>query len=403
MSLPATKPLSVFIVAGEESGDALGGPLMQALAARVPGGVRFRGVGGTRMVAAGLATLFPMDDLTAIGFGEVFGKLPLLIGRLRQTVAAILADPPDVLVLVDAPDFTHRVAARVRKRLPELPIVKYVAPTVWAWRPGRARAMRGIVDHVLALFPFEPAVMARLGGPPTTYVGHPLIGVLNRLRPGPADEAQRASATPVLLVLPGSRRREVASLAATFGETLGLLAARGHRFEAVLPTLPRLEATLRAATASWPVAPRIVVGEEARQAAFRSARAALAASGTVTLELALAGIPSVGAYRVPGWEAFIARRVLTTPTVILPNIVLGEVAVPELLQEDCAPLPLADALEPLLADGPARAGQLAAFARLDALMAAAGAPSAEIAAETVLRVVADHRGLAGDRQPPSLS
>ncbi len=401
--LPAPRPLKVFIVAGEESGDALGGPLMQALAARVPEGVRFRGVGGTRMIAAGLETLFPMDDLTAIGFGEVFGKLPLLIGRLRQTVAAILADPPDVLVLVDAPDFTHRVAARIRKRLPQLPIVKYVAPTVWAWRPGRAWAMRGIIDHVLALFPFEPAVMARLGGPPTTYVGHPLLGVLDRLRPGPEEAAQRQSATPVLLVLPGSRRREVASLAAIFGETLGLLAARGLTFEAVLPTLPRLEASLREATASWPVTPRIVVGEEARQAAFRSARAALAASGTVTLELALAGIPSVGAYRVPGWEAFIARRVLTTPTVILPNIVLGEVAVPELLQEDCAPHPLADALEPLLEGGPARERQLAAFARLDALMATAGAPSADIAAATVLRVAAERHGGMAAGQRASLS
>ena len=147
-------------------------------------GAVFRGVGGPSMAAAGLASLYPMDDLTAIGLGEVIGKLPTLLGRMRQTVAAIRAAPPDVLVLIDAPDFTHRIAARVRRHLPHLAIVKYVAPTVWAWRPGRARALRGIVDHVLALFPFEPAVMARLGGPPTTYVGHPLLGERDRLRPG---------------------------------------------------------------------------------------------------------------------------------------------------------------------------------------------------------------------------
>ncbi|MBZ9935300.1 lipid-A-disaccharide synthase [Mesorhizobium sp. BR1-1-16] len=389
MSLPATRPLRVFILAGEESGDALAGPLMGALAERVPGGVMFRGVGGSRMAAAGLHSLFPMDDLTAIGIGEVVGKLPRLIGRLRGTVAAILADPPDVLLLVDAPDFTHRVAARVRRRLPFLPIVKYVAPTVWAWRPGRARAMRGVIDHVLALFPFEPAVMARLGGPPTTYVGHPLLGELARLRPGPDDELRRASEPPLLLVLPGSRKREVAALAPIFGETLGRLRSLGQRAEVVLPTLPRLEATLRAATAAWPIPPDIVVGEAARQAAFRAARGALAASGTVTLELALAGVPTVGAYRVPAWEAFIARRVLTTPTVILPNIILGEVAVPELLQEDCAPGPLADALLPLLADGPARADQLARFARLDALMSTHGVPAEGVAAETVLSAIAE--------------
>ncbi|SHG10820.1 lipid-A-disaccharide synthase [Kaistia soli DSM 19436] len=389
MILPTARPLRVFILAGEESGDALGGPLMGALAERAPGGAAFRGVGGSRMTAAGLQSLFPMDDLTAIGIGEVVGKLPKLLGRMRETVGAILADPPDVLLLVDAPDFTHRVAARVRRRLPFLPIVKYVAPTVWAWRPGRARAMRGVIDHVLALFPFEPAVMARLGGPPTTYVGHPLLGELGRLRPGPDEILRRDSQPPRLLVLPGSRRREVAALSPIFGKALGRLVAAGQDVEVVLPTLPRLEEALHAATADWPVRPRIVVGEEAKQAAFRTARGALAASGTVTLELALAGVPTVGAYRVPAWEAFIARRVLTTPTVILPNIILGEVAVPELLQEDCAPGPLAEALLPLLADGPARADQLARFARLDALMSTHGVPAEHVAADTVLAAIAE--------------
>lgn len=192
MSLPEKRPLRVFIIAGEESGDALGGPLMRALGERLGGGVTFRGIGGTRMQAAGLASLFPMDDLTAMGFGEVIGKLPTIARRLKETVAAVLADPPDLLMLVDAPDFTHRVAARVRRKLPDLPIVKYVAPTVWVWRSGRARAMRGTIDHVLALLPFEPEVMQRLGGPPTTYVGHPLLG---------APDHPGGRATPLYLSL----------------------------------------------------------------------------------------------------------------------------------------------------------------------------------------------------------
>lgn len=393
MTLPGQRPLRVFIVAGEESGDALGGPLMRALADRLQGRVTFRGVGGTRMQAAGLVSLFPMDDLTAIGFGEVIGKLPTIVRRLRETVAAILADPPDLLMLVDAPDFTHRVAARVRRRLPDLAIVKYVAPTVWAWRPGRARAMRGTIDRVLALLPFEPEVMRRLGGPPTTYVGHPLLGALDTLRPDGDEQALRDGEPPVLLVLPGSRRREIERLGADFGAAVGLVAA-ARPVRPVLPTLPRLEGLIRAATASWPVAPEIVTGEEAKHAAFRRARAALAASGTVTLELALAGVPMVAAYKVSAWEAVIARRVLKGFSVILPNIVLGRPVVPEFLQEACTPAALAAALEPLLAGGPAREAQIAGFAELDRLMSTGGVAAESVAADAVL-ATASGRGVIG--------
>lgn len=393
MNLPGKRPLRVFIIAGEESGDALGGPLMRALSERLGGGVTFRGIGGTRMQAAGLASLFPMDDLTAMGFGEVIGKLPIIVRRLRETVAAILADPPDLLMLVDAPDFTHRVAARVRRRLPNLAIVKYVAPTVWVWRPGRARAMRGTIDHVLALLPFEPEVMQRLGGPPTTYVGHPLLGALDVLRPNAEELARRESEPPVLLVLPGSRRREIERLGADFGAAVGLVAA-SRPVRPVLPTLPRLEGMIRAATAAWPVAPEIVTGEEAKHAAFRTARAALAASGTVTLELALAGVPMVTAYKVSAWEAMIARRVLKGFSVILPNIVLDRPVVPEFLQEACTPAALAAALEPLLATGPERAAQLAGFAELDRVMATGGVPAEFVAADAVLATLAG-RGVIG--------
>lgn len=251
---------NVFIVAGEESGDQLGGALMEALAARAPGAT-FRGVGGRRMAASGLKSLYPMDDLTAIGIAAVVGKLPTILRRLKETVEAVLADPPDVLVLVDAPDFTHRVAARVRARNPNIPIVKYVSPTVWIWRSGRAAAMRPYVDALLALLPFEPEVHRRLGGPPTVYVGHPLLQRLGELRPSPAEAERRQAKPPLVLVLPGSRRREISRIGADFGAALAEV-GRTHEMELVLPTLPRLEGLVRETIAHWPLKPRVVTSEE---------------------------------------------------------------------------------------------------------------------------------------------
>ncbi|ODT14756.1 MAG: lipid-A-disaccharide synthase, partial [Kaistia sp. SCN 65-12] len=260
MTSPAARPLDVFVIAGEESGDILGAGLMRALDGRWSGPLSFRGVGGHRMIGEGLTSLYPMDDLTAMGFAAVIAKLPTILKRMKQTVEAIVANPPDILVLVDAQDFNRRVAGRVRKRLPHLPIVKYVAPTVWAWRPGRARKMYGTIDHVLALLPFEPAVMRKLGGPATTYVGHPLLSEIPELQPSAGDLAVRKGAPPTLLVLPGSRRMELRRLSASFGAALGLLKARGQEFDLVLPTLPRLEAAVRDATRDWPVQPTIVTG-----------------------------------------------------------------------------------------------------------------------------------------------
>ncbi|MET4632707.1 lipid-A-disaccharide synthase [Kaistia defluvii] len=388
MTLPASKPLDVFIIAGEESGDILAAGLMRSLADKRPGPVRYRGVGGHRMTAAGLRGLYPMDDLTAMGFSAVLGKLPTILKRMRQTVEAIVANPPDILILVDAPDFTHRVAARVRRRLPNLLIVKYVAPTVWVWRPGRARAMHGSIDHVLALLPFEPEAMYRLGGPETTYVGHPLLSEIPDLQPMAGDLALRNGEPPILLVLPGSRRMELKRLGEPFGEALALLKARGHDFRLVLPTLPRLVDRVTEMTREWPVRPHIVAGEAAKLAAFRSARVALAASGTVTLELALAGVPFAAAYRVPGWEARLVKYFITGRFATLPNIILDGPVVPELIQHDCTPQKLVAALEPLIADGPARQAQLDGFARLDALMSTGGVPPSDRAADTVLTLLA---------------
>lgn len=387
MPIPA-RPLRVFIVAGEESGDQLGGALMEGLLEIAPHGVAFDGVGGPRMTAAGLVSRYPMDDLTAIGFGQVLGKLPVILRRLRETVEAVCAAKPDVLVLVDAPDFTHRVADRVRRRAPAIPIVKYVSPTVWAWRPGRARAMRPSIDRLLALLPFEPDVHQRLGGPPTLYVGHPLLERLAELRPSPEEEARRFADPARVLVLPGSRRSEVERLGAIFGAAIELV-SRGREVEFILPTLPRRRSQIEAMTADWPVRPRILTDEAEKYAAFRTARAALAASGTVTLELALAGVPTVAAYRVAGWEAIIAPYILTIPSVILPNLVLGENAVPEFLQHDCTPDKLAAALSLLLEEGEPRRRQDQAFQRLDGIFGTTGDHPSLRAARAVLDLVAE--------------
>jgi lipid-A-disaccharide synthase len=337
----------------------------------------------------GIVSPFSTDDLSIIGFASIPQKLPLILRRIRETADAVIAARPDALVIIDSPDFTHRVARRVRKAVPDIPIINYAPPTVWAWRPWRARAMRAYVDEVLAILPFEPAAFARLSGPHCTYVGHPLAERIADLRPSPDEVRRRLTDPPLVLVLPGSRGSEIRRLGGIFGAAIAQIAAN-HSLDLVLPTLPHIEAQVREATAAWPVRPRIVTGAAEKDAAFRSARAALAASGTVTLELALAQIPTVAAYRIPAWEGLIFRMMAHIDTAILANLVLGERAVPEYLQGDCAPGRLSAALLPLLGDTPERRRQLEAFGRLDSIMdLAAEAPSLR-AARAVQNVIVRH-------------
>ena len=382
--------LDVFLLAGETSGDVLGAGLMRALARRHGGAVSFRGVGGPRMTEAGLASLYPAHELTSIGFVPLIARLPNLVRRFRQTVAAIVAAPPDVVILIDVPDFSLRVARAVRRRLPDVPIVKYVSPTVWVWRSGRARAMRRSIDRILAVFPFEPEVHRRLGGPPCVYVGHPLLAQLGELRPSPEEERGRGE-TPLVLALPGSRRQEIRRLGPVFGSALEQVSKQQGPFEVVLPTLPQLADEITAVTAQWAIRPRIVVSEADKHAAFRRAKAALAASGTVTLELALSGIPHVAAYRISLVEGMIARMVLDVPSVILANLVLGELVVPEFLQTQCTAANLARALADVLDDTPARQRQQDAFRRLDTILGSGDAVPSERAAGAVLDLLAERR------------
>ncbi len=382
-ALPA-RPLSIYIVAAEESADALGAALARSLVLHGGAGLKLAGVGGRAMVAAGIASPFSIGEFSLFGLLAILQRLPAILRRIREIADAVVAARPDALVIIDSPELTHAIARRVRARAPEIPILDYVSPSVWAWRPGRARAMRAYIDCILAILPFEPAAHLRLGGPPCLYVGHPLIERIAELRPNAAAEAaRRGTDPPLVLVLPGSRANEIRRLLTIFGAAIERVGNRAGALDLVLPTVPHLEPLIREGTAGWSATPRIVIDSAEKWAAFRQARAALAASGTVTLELALAGVPTVAAYRLPLIEEVILR--LTLPqtalhSVILANLVLGENVIPEFLQRACTPDNLAQALLPLLSDTPQRHRQIEAFRRLDEIMALGTAPSAKAAA-----------------------
>lgn len=391
MSAPAppTRPseiVDVFLVAGEESGDRLGAALMRALRERTGGQVRFVGVGGREMAAEGVASLYPIADLPIIGFSAIPRRLPKILRLMRLTVKAVVAKRPHVLVVIDSPGFTQGIARRVRAADPTIAIVQYVSPSVWAWRPGRARAMRAYIDHVLALLPFEPAVHQRLGGPPCTYVGHPLVEQVRNLRPNFEEARRRLAAPPVLLVLPGSRAGEIERLLGVFSDAVALVRDRLGSLEVVVATVPHLVDPIRTAMARWPLRARIVVESADKQAAFRTATVALAKSGTVTLELALAGVPMIAAYKVTALEYLaVGRGILKRlPSIILTNLLLGENVVPELLQHNCTAEKLAAALLPLFGDTPERRRQVEAFSRLDAIMEVGSSVPAMRAADVVL-------------------
>jgi lipid-A-disaccharide synthase len=378
----------IFLVAVEESGDQLGAALMRGLRQRRGDGVAFAGVGGTRMAAEGLESLHSTDDFSIMGVAQIPRRAPALIGHLRRTLRAIREWQPDVLVVIDSPGYSMWVADYARRANPALKIVDYVSPSVWAWRPSRAAKMRRYIDHVLALLPFEPDVHRRLGGPPCTYVGHPIVEQVAQFRPNAEEARRRDASPPVIIVLPGSRSGEITRMAADFGVALGLIRDRIGPIEPVLPTVPHHLDRIRSATAAWPVQPRIVTEQVDKLAAFRIARAALAKSGTVTLELALAGVPMVAAYKVSTLDALIMRRLVSVPSVILANLVIGENVIPELLQEDCTPQQLSDAMVAIIEDTPERRRQIDAFARLDAIMEIGAASPALRAADIVLEQLA---------------
>lgn len=382
------RPLRVALIAGEHSGDALGGKLMEALnRARGPGGIVYAGVGGEHMAAHGMKSIFPLEDVAVMGPLSILPRLPRIVRRVYAAVDAVLAFAPDIVVIIDSPEFTHPIAKRIRKRRPDIPIVDYVSPSVWAWRPGRAAKMRAYVDHVMALLPFEPDAHTRLGGPACTYVGHPMI---ERYASMQAEDGSALAARlgldrsrPVLVVLPGSRPSEVTRLMRPFGEALALLGARGLAPQVIVPAVASVRPLIDAGLAGWTVKPHVVSGEADKLAAFRLADVALAASGTVTLELALAGTPMVVAYRVDALAAQL-RFLLKVHSVVLANLVLGENAFPEYLQEKCTGEHLAEGLAPLLSDTRERRAQLDALARVPGRMLLDHGTPSDRAASVVL-------------------
>lgn len=389
----------ITIIAGESSGDALGGALIKDLRAR-KADILISGIGGPSMTAQGLDSIFPMADIAVMGLREIVPRLVPIMRRIRETVAYVCQAKPHALVLIDSPEFTHRVARRIKKQLPELPIIAYVAPTVWAWRHKRARHMTNYFDYVLALLPFEPRVFQQLGGPPCVYVGHPLV---KRMLSSPqAQSAAQSEAQnfrkrfaiedneTLLAVLPGSRISEIKRLLPIFGDTLRLLAPRLNGLRVGVPVVPHVQQQVAKGVTNWPLKVELLADETDKIGLFYAARAALTASGTASLELALANLPMIVAYKADIILEYVLRRIVQTPSVVLPNLILDKPAVPEYLMERCTPALLAPALYDLLtnADG-LHDSQSAAFAELQDIMQAKGAPlqdTGQNAAEKVLEL-----------------
>jgi len=381
----------VLVIAGEPSGDVLGARLITALRRKAGDQpVEFFGVGGPRMEAVGLASLFPMSDIAVMGVAEVLPRLRLILKRMGAVVEAIRTHRPDAVVTIDAPDFCFRVAKRCRPL--GIPFIHYVAPSVWAWRPGRAKKVARSVDHLMALLPFEPPYFER-EGVACTFVGHPVVesgadaGLAERFR----ARHGLAAGQPLVVVLPGSRRGEIGALLPVFADTLRRLRETHPGLAICVPTLPHWEETVRNATRDWPFPVIVVTGDEEKFDAFAASHCALACSGTVALELALARVPAVVAYKVHPLTAWAVRRLIRIKYVNLVNIMLERMLVPELLQQDCRPDRLAAAIAELLDSPTARDAQIAGLHHVAAWLGAGGAPPSERAADVVLAEIGARR------------
>lgn len=381
--------LKLAVVAGEPSGDILGAGLVHEIARQTGQQPELIGVGGERLIAEGLKSLFDYTELSLIGFSAVIARLPKLVMRISQTADAIIAARPDCLLIIDSPDFSHRVARKVRKALPDLKIVNYVCPTVWAWKPERASAMTAYVDHVLSVFPFEPEIVRRLGGPPLTYVGHRLMDDPGLIAAHEAQMARRngnpSGRQPVCLLLPGSRRSEVTRLGPVLGAAAGLLASLNPEMTFVLPAGAHVERQIRDQVLDWEVDCRIVTGETAKWQAFGEADVAIAASGTVLLELALAGVPHISCYKLDPISRLLSGLIVSW-TAALPNMIAGHVVISEYYDRQLRPERLARQADQLAADTLHRAAMLADFDLIRSRMEI-GVPASEKAAMTLLSVI----------------
>lgn len=379
------KSLRIAIVAGEESGDQLGAELISGIHQLRPDKIEFFGVGGERMTALGLKSAFPMTDIAVMGLTEVLSRLPKIVRLAYQLIDKIVEFKPDILIIIDSPDFTHPVAKRVRKKIPGLPIIDYVSPSVWAWRPGRAKKMTAYVDHVLGILPFEPEAYERLLGPKCTYVGHPLVEKITQAK----FERQYSSAKPSgprLLLMPGSRGGEVKRLLPVFGETVEKLVEHFPTLEVDIPAVAHQRARIEDMVCAWQLKPNIVVGESEKFAAFSRAEAALVASGTATLELALWGVPMSVGYKLDPIVKNL-KWLAKIDSIVLPNLILGQNVVPEFIDKDCNSDLLLQSLLPLFEGGKDRLAQVTEFLRLQELCSVLPNTPSRLAAQLVLDAV----------------
>jgi lipid-A-disaccharide synthase len=379
----------IFMVAGEPSGDALGGALIAALRERTGGRVRFAGIGGESMAEQGLSSLVPLSDLAVAGITEVLPRAPLILRRVRETVQAIRQLRPDAVVTIDSSGFGWRIAHRLRRAGERLPLIHYVAPMVWAWRAGRARRMARWYDHLLALLPFEPPYFERVGIA-CTYVGHPVIesgadrGDAARFRAAHGIAGDEL----VLTVLPGSRGGEVRRLLPIFGAALRQLEPMIGPFRVAVPTVGTVADAVSAGVVDWPGYPIVLRGAAAKYDAFAASRAAMAASGTVALELALARVPMVIGYRLNRMTQIVLDWVVKVRQVNLVNLILGRVLVTELLGDDCAPERLAVAVAELVRDEAVRSTHIAGYDEAMRRLGVGSLSPSRNAADRILAIIA---------------
>jgi lipid-A-disaccharide synthase len=377
----------IYLIAGEPSGDFLGARLMAALKERTGGAVRFAGIGGEEMARQGLKSRVPLDELAIMGVAEVLPRARRIFRRVAETVADIVRERPAAVVTIDSSGFPWRIAQRLRRRGERVPLIHFVAPMVWAWRAGRARRMARWYDHLMVLLPFEPPYFTAVGLA-CTHVGHPVIESGADRGDGPAFRRRHGIAdAPLLVVLPGSRRGEVARLLPIFAAAVARLAPHHPGLTVALPTTETAQEQVAAAVKGWLVPTLVLRGSAEKYDAFAAGNVALAASGTVALELAMARLPTVVAYRISPLTHLLVQHIIKVDYANLINLVLGREAVPEFIQNDCTPDKLAAAVARLLDDGDARAAQIAAYAEGLRLLGQGGLSPGLRAADTVLAVI----------------
>lgn len=353
--LKMTNSFKIAFVVGEVSGDDLAADLLPTLRNYIESKnlkLELLGLGGERLKSQGLNSLFDISEISVMGLSAVLPRIPQLLSRIRETANYIANANPDLVLLVDSPDYCHRVASRIRNINSKIPIYQYVCPSVWAWRSYRAKRMNTYIDHIFSILPFESDALKKLGGPSSTYVGHPLSHISVSVRPLPD--------IPTLLLLPGSRRSEVERHLPLFHKTLNLLSSEDCQFNLVLPAVPHLHDYIQSQIANWNFSVKIVDSTN-NETTFTNSHLALASSGTVSLQLALYKVPMVIAYKLDIFARLLSPFLRNTWSVVLPNLIAGSFIVPEHIAGDAIPHTLSQSLKPLLCETPQRKKQLKGF------------------------------------------